>query len=354
MLPPEMLERDRHLPDPPGVEPVRLPRILFWLAAIVLAVLLVAASFFVPLPMFYGYRPGPVRDISLLIEVGGAKTYSSEGKLLMTTVNLDPEVTVAEWVEAAFSPEVDVVLKDQVTGDGSLQEQIEQQRVEMRTSKRHAREVVFAALGLGEASGDGALVVNTIDGYAADEVLKEDDVIVGIDGRRVATTCDVGVAIKAHEIGETVRITVLRNDARRSFDVKTARSPIDPSHPFIGVAMDDLNYDLDSGVDADFDTGRIAGPSAGLMMSLALYDSLTPDDLTHGRAIAGTGTISCDGEIGAIGGIEQKVAAAESRGVDVFISPEDNSADARAIAGDMEIVAVGRFEEAVSFLEGLK
>jgi PDZ domain-containing secreted protein len=176
---------------------VRLPRILFWIAAIVLVVLLVGASFFVPLPMFYAYRPGPVRDISQLIEVTGAKTYSSEGRLLMTTVNLDPEVTVAEWVEAAFSAEVDIVLKEQVTGDGSLEDQLEQQRVEMRTSKRHAREVAFAALGVGRASGDGALVVNTIDDYAADGVLLEGDVIVGVDGQRIRTSCDVGVVIKA-------------------------------------------------------------------------------------------------------------------------------------------------------------
>ncbi|MGH2694505.1 MAG: YlbL family protein [Actinomycetota bacterium] len=347
-----MLERDP--PDPPSVRPVRMPRILFWIAAVVLVVLLVGASFFVPLPMFYAYRPGPVRDISLLIEVVGAKTYSSEGKLFMTTVNLDPEVTVAEWVEAAFSPEVDIVLKEQVTGEGSLEDQLEQQRVEMRTSKRHAREVVFAALGLGRARGDGALIVNTIDGYAADEVLLKGDVIVGIDGRQIHTTCDVGVAIKAQDIGETIRLTVLRGDSRRTYELKTASSPFDSSNPFIGVAMNDLNYELDAGVDAEFDTGRIAGPSAGLMMSLSLYDRLTPDDLTHGRAIAGTGTILCDGEVEAIGGIEQKVAAAEAKGAEIFFAPADNAADARGIAEDIRVVAVGTFEDALSYLDGLK
>lgn len=333
---------------------MRLPRILFWIAAIVLVVLLVGASFFVPLPMFYAYRPGPVRDISQLIEVTGAKTYSSEGRLLMTTVNLDPEVTVAEWVEAAFSAEVDIVLKEQVTGDGSLEDQLEQQRVEMRTSKRHAREVAFAALGVGRASGDGALVVNTIDDYAADGVLLEGDVIVGVDGQRIRTSCDVGVVIKSHEIGETISITVRREDFRRTFELETASSPLDPSAPFIGVAMNDINYELDAPAHANFDTGRIAGPSAGLMMSLSLYDSLTPGDVTHGRAIAGTGTISCDGEVGSIGGIEQKVAAAEAKGADIFLAPAGNAPDARGIAEDIQIVAVGTFDDALSYLDGLE
>jgi PDZ domain-containing protein len=118
--------------------------------------------------------------------------------------------------------------------------------------------------------------------------------------------------------------------------------------------MDDLNYELDAPADAAFDTGEIAGPSAGLMMSLSLYDSLTADDLTHGRSIAGTGTISCDGEVGSIGGIEQKVAAAEAKGADIFLAPAGNAPDARGIAEDIRVVAVGTFDDALSYLGGLE
>jgi PDZ domain-containing protein len=350
-----MQRNDWDLPEPPGVPRVRGPRIFAWVATILVAAIVVGAAFFIPLPMFYAYRPGPVRDIDRLIVVSNAKTYSSEGRLYMTTVNLDPDVTVAEWVEAMFSPSVDIVNRESVTGDGSLREQIRQQRVEMRTSQRHAREVAFAALGLGGATGDGARVVRTIPGYPADKVLKKDDVIVAVDGRRVHTTCEVGMAIKRHEVGETVRITARQDDGRRTLEVKTVQGPppFDPGAPFVGIAMDDINYRLEADVDARFKTGQIAGPSAGLMMSLALYDRLTPEDLTMGRAIAGTGTIECDGEVGAIGGITQKVAAAENEGAEIFIAPQDNASQARAVADEIRIIAVGSFDEALEFLEGL-
>jgi PDZ domain-containing protein len=80
---------------------------------------------------------------------------------------------------------------------------------------------------------------------------------------------------------------------------------------------------------------------------------LTPDDLTHGREIAGTGTIQCGGEVGPIGGIQQKVAAAEDEGAAVFLAPADNAAEARAVADDIEIVPIDTFDDALSYFETL-
>lgn len=66
-------------------------------------------------------------------------------------------------------------------------------------------------------------------------------------------------------------------------------------------------------------TKDIGGPSAGLMMALEIYDQLTETDLTKGLEIAGTGTINEKGEIGPIGGISQKVIAADRAGIDIFL-----------------------------------
>ena len=73
--------------------------------------------------------------------------------------------------------------------------------------------------------------------------------------------------------------------------------------------------------DVSVDIGdNIGGPSAGLMFSLAIYDTLTPGSLTGGEVVAGSGTIDSDGKTGPIGGIAQKIAGAEA-------------ADARAVHG---------------------
>ncbi|MFQ5595639.1 MAG: S16 family serine protease, partial [Anaerolineae bacterium] len=95
------------------------------------------------------------------------------------------------------------------------------------------------------------------------------------------------------------------------------------------------------------------GPSAGLMFTLTIFNLLTPEDLTGGRRIAGTGTINLDGEVGPIGGVEQKVAGAEGAGAEYFLSPPENHEDALRVAEHIKVVEVATAEEAIQFLRGL-
>ena len=64
------------------------------------------------------------------------------------------------------------------------------------------------------------------------------------------------------------------------------------------------------------------------MFSLAIYDTLTPDSMTDGATVAGTGTIDPEGKVGPIGGIQQKIAAARDTGADLFMVPPDNCDEA--------------------------
>jgi Lon-like protease len=339
---------------PPGARPVK--GFSFWRVLIGVAVVLVLIGLatYVPIPIFYAYTPGPVRDIESLVDVSEARTYSSEGTLFLTTVNVDPQVTLWEMVAIGFDPDRVVVMRDAVTGGRSLDQLIEMQRQEMQDSKQHATEVALAALGFGEPKGRGARVVNTIPGFGARGVLEDDDLIVAVDGEEVDTTCDVGRLVDRHEIGDTVEVVVRREGERRTFRIETRASNREPGTPLIGVEMEDIGYRFEPGVDVDFETGKIGGPSAGLMMTLALYDRLTPDDLTGGRRIAGTGTIACDGGVGPIGGVEQKVAGAEREGAAIFLSPQANLDAARRAADDIEVVAISNFDDAREYLENLE
>ena len=65
----------------------------------------------------------------------------------------------------------------------------------------------------------------------------------------------------------------------------------------------------------------IGGPSAGLMFSLGIYDTLTPGSLTGGANVAGTGEIDGAGRVGPIGGIQQKIAGAREAGAELFLVP---------------------------------
>jgi PDZ domain-containing protein len=90
------------------------------------------------------------------------------------------------------------------------------------------------------------------------------------------------------------------------------------------------------------------------MWALGLYDLLTPGDLTDGRTIAGTGEISVDGTVGPIGGIEDKIVAAERAGAAVFLVPSQNMAELEGIdTGDMKLVSVSTFQEALDALASM-
>lgn len=347
------MQRDTDLPSPSGLQPVRGLRTWRWVAAIVFVVALGFAAFLVPLPFFYAYLPGPVSDVQDLVTVEGAETFSSEGQLYLTTVSVDLDVTFANAIAALLDKNSRIVGREDVTGGQSFEDLESQQRQAMDASKQYAIAVALSQLGVASPSGDGARVVELAPDTPAEGVLEEGDIIVGVDGDEVATTCEVGRAIDQHEPGEKVDVTVRRDGRRRELTVGTIRNPQDPSTPIIGILMNDVNYQFDPGIDVEFETGRIAGPSAGLMFTLALYDRLTPDDLTGGRAIAGTGEISCDGGVVAIGGIEQKVAGAEDEGAGIFLSPAGNFEAAKAAAGDIEVVSISNFAEAVDYLEEL-
>ena len=308
-------------------------------------------SFLVPVPFLFEYLPGPVRDVSDLVDVTRARTYPSKGSLFLTTVSVDTDVTLVEMLLAAVDKEKVVVLENQVTGGSSLDQLQEAQKREMVSSKEFARTVAIRAAGLGRPQGDGVRVVSVQGGAPADGVIEQGDVIVAVGTRRTATTCDVGAAVVASDIGDTLTVTVERAGRKRRFSLETVAAPGNPATSYLGITMEDINYRFEPAVRVHFDTGRIAGPSAGLMLSLALYDRLTPLDLSSGRSIAGTGTILCDGEVGPIGGVEQKVAGAERKGAEVFLSPVANAEAARTSADSIEVVAVSSFQDAVDYLE---
>lgn len=342
------------LPEPPGAHPVRGFHPVRWIVFGLVGIVLIFLAFFVPIPVLYEYLPGPAPKVDRLITIDGARTYSSEGAFRLTTVSVDTQVTFVEWVVSGFDPQKAVVTREQVTGGQSLNRLQQQQEEQMSESNQSAKEVALAALGIAKPKGEGARVVGTLPDNPAHGVLLEDDVILEVGDQKVDTVCDAGRAIDRYEVGERIDVTVRRKGRLKTFALDTVANPQDPASPFIGVAMDEVNYSFDPGLDVDFDPGEIAGPSAGLMFALQIYDQLTPDDLTNGRQIAGTGEIGCDGGVGPIGGVEQKVAGAAREGAEIFLAPTLNAKAAREAAGEgIQVVSISTFSEAVEFLEGL-
>jgi PDZ domain-containing protein len=91
------------------------------------------------------------------------------------------------------------------------------------------------------------------------------------------------------------------------------------------------------------------------MYALAIIDVLTPGDLTGGVVVAGTGEIDTKGNVGAIGGIQQKMISARHHGATVFLVPKQNCPEAaHAKPKGLRLATVGTLTDALNVLAALR
>lgn len=330
--------------------------------AAVIAVPLVLAMLFlvflVPLP-YAVYSPGPTFDIlgkdaneAEIVQVDGHKTYRDEGQIRFTTVQSSPRdsnytlpMLMFDW----FDPDNAVVPYEVVhPEDQTAEEEQVQGAISMVTSQDTA-----VAVALGELDYEvrpTIQVAHVDDGGPAFGELRVRDQIVEVDGEPVRipeggdaqgaydTVVD---AVGRHGPGDPVELVVVRDGRRLTV-------PLEPEEidgeMRIGISLGvgfDFPFDVTFNVDPS-----IGGPSAGLMFALAVYDTLTPGPLTDGETVAGTGELRVDGSVGPIGGIQQKIAAAEDAGAELFFVPPDNCADVDGLDPDLELVKATTMHEA--------
>ena len=128
-------------------------------------------------------------------------------------------------------------------------------------------------------------------------------------------------------------------------NAKTAALSFLRLHPEYGVTVNDLHIK-----NISFDVKKTGGPSGGMIFAIGVIELLTQKDLLQGRHIAGTGTITTDGKVGPIGGINQKILAAHKAGATLFIAPADNRGDIANIPSGIKVVTVATLAEAIAAL----
>ena len=311
----------------------------------VVGVLYLGGYAFLPYP---AVGPGPARDVEPLIRIEGAPRYPSEGRFVLTSVTFH-QLTGFGVVAAWLDPDRAVVARERVYPSGETVEGERRRAIsQMDQSKLDATAVVLRELtDYPRDHGDGVLVEGVVGECAADGELYPGDLILRIDGERVDTRREASRAIGVAESGSVLRFDVTIDGEPET--VRLVREPCgSEAEPLVGGSL--INA---FPIDVRISSGAIGGPSAGLMWALGLYDLLTPGDLTGGRTIAGTGVIGFRGAVYPIGGIGEKLAAADDAGADVFLVPKGNLKEARA-AGDhaLELVVVVTFDDAIAYLEG--
>jgi Lon-like protease len=315
-------------------------RVLALVPVLTAAVVLAA----VPLPMF-AVNPGPARDVVPLIEIQGHPIYEPSGHLLLTTVTVNHS-TAFEALRGWLDEYSDVVPERLILPPGVTEEEEDRiSRSQMDESKLTAAAVALARVtDYPQRHGSGALVRRVQDGSPAEGRLFPGDLIERVDGTAIGSVADVGRLVRAAGTRRRVSIVVRVEDQTRTVRLRPRALEADGA-PKIGVELlESFPFHL------LIESGDIGGPSAGLVWTIGVIDLLTPGDLTGGRRIAGTGTIDLDGVVGPIGGIGQKLVAAERAGADAFLVPRGDMEAAREADTDVELVPIDDLEDALDYL----
>jgi Lon-like protease len=311
---------------------------------------LVFAVNFYRLPVV-ALSPGPMEDVLTHLKVEGSRVYDSEGKLYLTSVGIDDDVRFYEALLDMANRDVQLLPRAELYPEEQDSTEIDKENAAlMDRSKETASVVALREVGY-EIEPSGVEVTQVIDGAPADGKLRVGDRILEADGRAVDSTEEVRAAITRHEIGERVAFRVDRGDTENNVSVQVQEAD---DQPRVGILLRDLFPDLPVKVTIETEN-NIGGPSAGLMFTLSIIDKLTPEDLTGGRRIAGTGEIALDGAVLPVGGVAEKLIAVRRLGVTTFLIPAENCDSVRGRVPDgLRLVKVATVSDALRFLRDPK
>lgn len=286
-------------------------------------VVIIFVSIFYPLP-YYVEGPGSAQTLDPIVNVKGGEEHE-DGDFMFTTVQFG-KANIWEFLYARYVSDFHVVVPEEAfLPEGRTEKELNVMQLHMMDhSQLNAAYLAYQKAGKNpEIVHKGLLVVGIFAGMPAEKKLKPGDIIIRAAGTRIKTFADLQEILQQKKPGDHLKVTVKRDGKRKMLRVGIGKYPpeIQSERNYgLGITIVPL-IDLDVSPPVEFQTGGIGGPSAGLMFALEIYDQLTEGNLTRGYLIAGTGEISRDGTVGPIGGIRQKVVAADRQNAAFFFAP---------------------------------
>ncbi|MET4093420.1 S16 family serine protease [Arthrobacter sp. UYCu712] len=284
-----------------------------------------------------------------VISVTGHEAFPAKGNLDLTTVYVDGGPNGPVSVFEAFSGWLDatkaVYPEELIYPRGVTKEQSQQESaVAMTTSQENA--VASALKELNIPFEQKMQIAGIPADSASSGKLKEGDLLVSINGKPITALSVVQAELAA---GNGAPVTVVVERDGSSVPVSITPAKASTGRFILGVM---LQYKFTFPFDVKISLDKVGGPSAGMMFALGIVDTVTPGDLTGGKHIAGTGTITPDGTVGPIGGIGQKMHGARSGGATMFLAPAANCDEVVGhIPSGLQVVKVENLAEARKAVE---
>ncbi|MED3574369.1 SepM family pheromone-processing serine protease [Cytobacillus praedii] len=332
----------------------------YFLRSFIIAAIIVLISSFYYLP-FYVSKPGMAKELEPIIEVENG--FDEQGSFMLTTVRMG-RANIYSYAIAKLSKYQEIFPIKAIRNENESDKEYNVRQLHlMATSKLAAIETAYKKAGIPiDYDYNGIFVLNVMPGMPAAGKLEAGDRIFKVDGKAFESSEQFIQYVSRKSVGDEVTFEVDRNE-----DITEVKIPLEileeTGKAGVGISLvDDKEIIVDPAV--TINSEDIGGPSAGFMFSLEIYNQLTEEDLTRGYPIAGTGTIDLNGNIGPIGGIEQKIIAADKAGAEIFFAPNEKGASdsnyraavktAKEIKTKMKIIPVDTFDEAISYLKKLK
>lgn len=299
---------------------------------------------------YLALSPGPVSDAADSVVAESVEIYPPSGELLMLT-SVSQDVNVFEALIVGLDPTIDLAPKHAFRRPGETDEQY-RNRVLQQMDDSNFRSIVVALDHLDIEMVPVEVVINEfVPGVPAESVLELGDTIAAVNGTPVSSVNDIRPLTETMKPGDVLQVTVQRGEDTFELEVELAERDDAPGSAMIGVVLGELT---EPPFPLEIDAGGVGGPSAGMMHTLAIIDTLTEGELTKGHVIAGTGTIRVDGTVGNIGNVRQKVVGAEAAGASHILVPEGNYETAlTAERESIEIVPITTIDDALDFFENL-
>ncbi|MDN7144506.1 SepM family pheromone-processing serine protease [Liquorilactobacillus mali] len=331
-----------------------------------LGVIILAFICFFPLPI-YLETVGKAVNVADYVRVSG-KSDKTKGKLMLTYVSLGratPVLYLASYLDKYTSR----VSEDEISGNETNSEFDRIQSYYMSDAVNQAKAV---SLRLAHKAYKqeylGIYVMSVLKNSTFKNKLEVGDTITAVNNKSFKNTAGFMNYVRSQKKGASIEITYLRNGKQRRATGKTVKLA-GTNRSGIGISLAERTR-IVSSTKIKTNMDGIGGPSAGLMLALQMYSQLSKTNLKLGRNIAGTGTISSDGKVGDIGGIDKKVVAANRAGAKIFFAPNnpvsvaEKKADPQAMSNYQEakktvdkfdlsikVVPVKTITDAISYLK---
>jgi len=304
--------------------------------------------FTVHLP-YYISAPGGLIDTKDRVEI--TSKFDLKGSLNMTYVT-EIHASIPTYLWSLIQNDWDLEKASDVIPSNETEEDTHtRNKLLLDEANRTAELIAYKYSDIDYMIRNDEIYVTYVDERAKTD-LKVGDRITYIDGNKVTNKEYILNYIKGKHIGDYVTLRVINN--KKELTRKANFVDIDGEAKIGVIVTEKFDIESDNSVKYNFSSSE-SGPSGGLMTSLTIYSYLNKIDLTHGKKIAGTGTIEYDGTVGEIGGVKYKFVGAVNNKADVFLVPfGDNYNEVKKIKKKrgykIDVVPIKSFEDALKYL----